>query len=152
MHDGTSIKKHDNNLESEVSKLKPLDLESKDDKKDQVEEPDSLISFETMESPVQTKIIRQPSPPPVLAEIQDLIPSTSPAVVDRDCGLTSNADGVICAEAPLELHIVRIFINFLCFSLIFWCPPPPLVSNLDFFWDVWLSPVLSGTWLELSGG
>ncbi|XP_027123253.1 AMSH-like ubiquitin thioesterase 1 [Coffea arabica] len=105
VHDGTSIKKHDNNLESEVSKLKPLDLESKDDKKDQVEEPDSLISFETMESPVQTKIIRQPSPPPVLAEIQDLIPSTSPAVVDRDCGLTSNADGVICAEAPLELHI-----------------------------------------------
>ncbi|KAL3529263.1 hypothetical protein ACH5RR_008585 [Cinchona calisaya] len=106
VEDGSSVKMGDISLEPEAPKVKPLELESKDNKTDQVEEPGSLISFETIESSVQRDIIRQPSPPPVLAEIQDLIPSTSPAVADGDCGLsTPSPDDLVCAEAPLELHI-----------------------------------------------
>ncbi|TKY44723.1 AMSH ubiquitin thioesterase 1 [Spatholobus suberectus] len=44
------------------------------------QEPPSLISFETTETPAQIEVIRQPSPPPVLAEVQDLVPAVSPCV------------------------------------------------------------------------
>lgn len=111
------MKKADKNLEPELPNLEPIEPESKDDKTHKVEEPAALISFETIESPVQTEIIRQPSPPPVLAEVQDLIPSTPVAEVES--GLKSSSpDGLICSEAPLELHIVRDFYA-LCVSLLF---------------------------------
>lgn len=71
-----------------------------------LEEPASLISFDTEESPLQSEIIRQPSPPPVLAEVQDLMPPASSPVDEVECGLVkSSPDGLICSEEPLQLHI-----------------------------------------------
>ncbi|KAK4350030.1 hypothetical protein RND71_029343 [Anisodus tanguticus] len=71
------------------------------------EEPASLISFDTEESPLQSEIIRQPSPPPVLAEVQDLMPTAAACPIDElECGLVkSSPDGLICSEDPLQLHI-----------------------------------------------
>ncbi|PQQ10715.1 AMSH-like ubiquitin thioesterase 1 isoform X1 [Prunus yedoensis var. nudiflora] len=57
-------------------------------------------------TPDHTKIIRQPSPPPVLAEVQDLIPAVSPQVPEVECGLeTLSSDDLLRAESPLQLHI-----------------------------------------------
>lgn len=71
-----------------------------------LEEPASLISFDTEESPLQSEIIRQPSPPPVLAEVQDLMPTAACPVDEVECGLVkSSPDGLICSEDPLQLHI-----------------------------------------------
>lgn len=67
---------------------------------------DSLISFEEIETPARVEIIRQPSPPPVLAEVQDLIPTVSPQVSEVECGVdVLSADESIRAESPLQLHI-----------------------------------------------
>ncbi|XP_052175140.1 AMSH-like ubiquitin thioesterase 1 [Diospyros lotus] len=69
------------------------------------EEPSSLISFEAMEAPLQTQIVRQPSPPPVLADVQDLIPESSP-VTEAGCIVEEPfPNGLISSESPLQLHI-----------------------------------------------
>nr|GMC89341.1 AMSH-like ubiquitin thioesterase 1 [Ipomoea batatas] len=93
-----------------------------------VEEPPSLISFETEESPKNTQVtqqsspspilaevqdlipppqvVRQPSPPPVLAEVQDLIPKSSPQVPETEGGLDNPMpDNLVRSEEPLQLHI-----------------------------------------------
>uniref|UniRef100_A0A5B7A598 MPN domain-containing protein n=2 Tax=Davidia involucrata TaxID=16924 RepID=A0A5B7A598_DAVIN len=69
------------------------------------EEPHSLISFETVETPLQMDIVRQPSPPPVLADVQDLIPALPP-VTEAEYGMENpEPDGLVCSESPLQLHI-----------------------------------------------
>lgn len=73
-----------------------------------IEDPDSMISFETIvETPsVATDIIRQPSPPPVLAELQDLVPAMSTEVTEAESGIGNlSKDGLVCSESPLQLHI-----------------------------------------------
>lgn len=80
------------------------------------EEPCSLISFETTEPPAHIEVIRQPSPPPVLAEVQDLIPAVSPQVSVAESGVEMlSTDEVVRAETPLQLHIVR-FLEILLVS------------------------------------
>lgn len=116
MENGIFIKKDEIKVGSQMPPLESAEPENKDCQITQVEEPGSLISFEAIESPLQTGITRQPSPPPVLADVQDLIPTTSPPVTDADCRLdNSSSDGLVCAEDPLELHIVRI--SRLCCSV-----------------------------------
>ncbi|KAJ6375813.1 hypothetical protein OIU77_000720 [Salix suchowensis] len=69
------------------------------------EEP-SLISFETKEIPVPPDVIRQPSPPPVLAEVQDLIPAMPPQVSEAEHKIdVSSPDDLVCSKSPLQLHI-----------------------------------------------
>ncbi|KAF9671374.1 hypothetical protein SADUNF_Sadunf12G0040700 [Salix dunnii] len=69
------------------------------------EEP-SLISFETKEIPVPPDVIRQPSPPPVLAEVQDLIPAMAPQVSEAEHKMdASMPDDLVCSKSPLQLHI-----------------------------------------------
>lgn len=105
---------------SELEKL-GLDLtQSNDDSQAcNTEELCSLISFETTEVPASTEIIRQPSPPPVLAEVQDLIPAVSSEVSTAESGVeTLSTDEVVCAESPLQLHIVR-FLNILLVYAVF---------------------------------
>lgn len=69
------------------------------------QEPPSLISFETSET--STQITRQPSPPPVLAEVQDLVPPVSPCVNEAGCKAEiPSSDSCVQAESPLQLHIV----------------------------------------------
>ncbi|KAK8470491.1 hypothetical protein PHAVU_004G156088 [Phaseolus vulgaris] len=71
------------------------------------QEPPSLISFETTETtPKVEVVIRQPSPPPVLAEVQDLVSAVSPCVHEAGCKAEiSSTDSCVHAEAPLQLHI-----------------------------------------------
>ncbi|RDX97633.1 AMSH-like ubiquitin thioesterase 1 [Mucuna pruriens] len=70
------------------------------------QEPPSLISFETTETSAQIEVIRQPSPPPVLAEVQDLVPAVSPCVNEAGCKTEiPSSDSCVHAEAPLQLHI-----------------------------------------------
>ena len=84
-----------------------------DNKMPQAEEPCSLISFESMETPLQIDIIRQPSPPPVLAEVQDLIPVSTPgSITESEYGMENPLpDGLVSSESPLELHIVSLSLS-----------------------------------------
>lgn len=82
-------------------------------------ETGSLISFENVEMPSPIEIVRQPSPPPVLAEVQDLIPAISPQVPEAECAQdTSLSDGFVHPEASMQLHIV----GFLTFVGSFYMP------------------------------
>lgn len=85
----------------ELGSLMPL---NNDKKMPQAEELASLISFDTVETEVNN--IRQPSPPPVLADVQDIIPTTSPPVTEVECGREDpSSDALSCSESPMELHI-----------------------------------------------
>lgn len=67
---------------------------------------DSLISFETIDEPRQPDIIRQPSPPPVLAEVQELMNPVPPLASETESeSVTSLSDGLVCSESPLQLHV-----------------------------------------------
>ncbi|XP_042505516.1 AMSH-like ubiquitin thioesterase 1 [Macadamia integrifolia] len=69
-------------------------------------EPPSLISLDVVETPVHTDIVRQPSPPPVLADVQDLMPTTSPQIVESGCAIDNSfQDELARTKSPLQLHI-----------------------------------------------
>ncbi|CAN4086694.1 unnamed protein product [Withania somnifera] len=71
-----------------------------------LEEPASMITFDSEELPLQSEIIRQPSPAPVLAEVQNLMPTAACPVDEVERGLVkSSPDVLICSEDPLQLHI-----------------------------------------------
>ncbi|XP_025701128.1 AMSH-like ubiquitin thioesterase 1 isoform X1 [Arachis hypogaea] len=73
-----------------------------------VKEAPSLISFEATKPPAQIEVVRQPSPPPVLAEVQDLVPAMSPHVDEAGCKADiPSSGGYVHAESPLQLHVVR---------------------------------------------
>lgn len=115
------------NSEHERPSLEPILTQSNDDGQMRRTEEPSLISFESTETPEPPQLIRQPSPPPVLAEVQDLIPAISPQVSEVESELeTLSSDEFLRAESPLELHIVRfVTIVFLMFAvssffLFFW--------------------------------
>ena len=128
--DGLAITNDYNNLEQERSRRESILTQNDNTQTHHTEGPCSLISFETTESPAQSDIIRQPSPPPVLAEVQDLIPAVSqpspnvlaevqdliPAVSSQvseaERGMeTSLQDNLVHAESPLQLHIVRLHLT-----------------------------------------
>ena len=89
--------------------LEPVVAVSENCQAQHAEEPVSLISFETTEVAAPTVVIRQPSPPPVLAEVQDLIPALSPQVEKEECKIEApTTDEIVRAETPLQLHIVRV--------------------------------------------
>lgn len=107
IEDEPTIKK-----DSSYSELETLGLEltksNDDNQAHNTEEPCNLISFETTEIPVCTEVIRQPSPPPVLAEVQDLIPAVSSQASVAESGVeVLSTDEILRAESPLQLHIVR---------------------------------------------
>ncbi|KAI3780254.1 hypothetical protein L2E82_10226 [Cichorium intybus] len=115
LENGASVEKTSNKLEHEKPSLESNIL-PKTNNQPNINELDSLISFEEkIETPVQLdNIIRQPSPPPVLAEVQDLVPTTSPLVNDTGTGSVNSTDGVVCSESPLELHIsTKLMDNFM---------------------------------------
>ncbi|XP_024020265.1 AMSH-like ubiquitin thioesterase 1 [Morus notabilis] len=94
-------------LEHERLPLESTPTQTNDDNHtSQIEESCSLISFEETETPARLEVIRQPSPPPVLAEVQDLIPAVSSQMSEAECGVdVLSADESIRAESPLQLHI-----------------------------------------------
>ncbi|XP_022866126.1 AMSH-like ubiquitin thioesterase 1, partial [Olea europaea var. sylvestris] len=75
------MRKDDDNLERERFTLESVVLPAKENQTFQTQEIDSLISFETVDSLPQEEIIKQPEPPPVLADVQDLIPRSTPDLV-----------------------------------------------------------------------
>ncbi|CAK7349709.1 unnamed protein product [Dovyalis caffra] len=121
--DELSVKSELSSSEPERSSLEPILTMHDDNQMHRDEEPCSLISFEATETPKPPTVIRQPSPPPVLAEVQDLIPATPPqlsvpAEVQDLVPATppqlseaehkvdiSSPDGLVCPESPLQLHI-----------------------------------------------
>ncbi|CAK8534132.1 unnamed protein product [Lathyrus sativus] len=98
--------------DSSIAELHKLDLnsiptESEDSQPQHTQESPSLISFEaTEETSAQIEILRQPSPPPVLAEVHDLVPSMSPHINEAGCKAEiPSSDSSVHAESPLQLHI-----------------------------------------------
>ncbi|KAJ1379520.1 USP8 dimerization domain [Sesbania bispinosa] len=84
----------------------PPSLISEDSQPQPAQEPPSLISFEATETPAQIEVIRQPSPPPVLAEVQDLVPAVSPHINEAGCKAEiPSSNNCVHAESPLQLHI-----------------------------------------------
>ncbi|XP_027341111.1 AMSH-like ubiquitin thioesterase 1 isoform X2 [Abrus precatorius] len=106
LEDG-SLNKKDNSISEHGSDLESILTQSEEDCQAQhADEAPSLISFETTEIPSQIEVIRQPSPPPVLAEVQDLVPAVSPHVNEDGCKTEIPAsDSFIRSESPLQLHI-----------------------------------------------
>ncbi|KAG4991990.1 hypothetical protein GLYMA_09G183100v4 [Glycine max] len=108
-----SLKKKDNSIaEHHKSELASILTQSEDcqlqphPQPEPDQEPPSLISFETTETSAQIEVIRQPSPPPVLAEVQDLVPAVSPCVNEAGCKTEiPSLDNSVHAEDPLQLHI-----------------------------------------------
>ncbi|KAL6007516.1 hypothetical protein ACLOJK_033014 [Asimina triloba] len=71
----------------------------------QAEQPSPMTTLNTLESS-HMDVVRQPTPPPVLAEIQDLVPVTSLQDTDSRTGPENSfQDALIHSEKPLELHI-----------------------------------------------
>ena len=108
MVDG-SLTKNDNSIsEQHKSDLESILTQSDDCKAKHADEAPSLISFEATEIPAQIEVTRQPSPPPVLAEVQDLVPAMLPHVIEEGCKTEiPMSDSIVRAESPLQLHIVR---------------------------------------------
>ncbi|KAG5009404.1 hypothetical protein JHK87_017919 [Glycine soja] len=108
-----SLKKKDNSIaEHHKSELDSILTQSEDcqphpqPQPQHDQEPPSLISFETTETSAQIEVIRQPSPPPVLAEVQDLVPAVSPCVNEAGCKTEiPSSDSSVHVEAPMQLHI-----------------------------------------------
>ncbi|CAH2036176.1 unnamed protein product [Thlaspi arvense] len=81
-------------------------------KKDYTDELSSMISFEEPEGVNDNNIIRQPSPPPVLAEVQDLVPALCPEVREAECNIENPLpDESLRSESPLELHIATAMMD-----------------------------------------
>lgn len=116
LENGASVEKVTSKLEHEKASLDSI-ITPKTNNQPHIKELDSLISFEEKVEtppPIQLDIIRQPSPPPVLAEVQDLIPTTSPLVNDTGPVSANSTDGVVVSESPLELHIsTKLMDNFM---------------------------------------
>lgn len=101
-----------NDKDNSIPELHKSDLDSiltqiEDSQPQHAQESPSLISFEETETSAQIEIIRQPSPPPVLAEVQDLVPAVSPHINEAGYKTEmSSSDSCVHAESPLQLHIV----------------------------------------------
>ncbi|TKY60937.1 AMSH ubiquitin thioesterase 1 [Spatholobus suberectus] len=101
------LNKNDNSIsEQHRSDLESILTQSDNCQAKHADEAPSLISFEATEIPAQIEVIRQPSPPPVLAEVQDLVPAVSPHVNEEGCKTEiPTSDSIVHAESPLQLHI-----------------------------------------------
>lgn len=104
------MNKKDNSIsEHNRSDLESILTQSEDCQAQHADEAPSLISFEATEIPAHLEVIRQPSPPLVLAEVQDLVPAVSPHVDEAGCKTeTQLSDSSLRGESPLQLHIVRV--------------------------------------------
>lgn len=104
IEDGVAAIKDDSTLIGEKPRLQPALEPSNDSQKPQVDDQ-PMISFETSDVP-DTVIVKQPSPPPVLAEVQDLIPAEAPLVAEKHDTMDGLLqDSLLQPESPMELHI-----------------------------------------------
>lgn len=114
-----TIEKDLGNVEKERSDTDSICTQNEDHQIHNAMETGSLISFDKVETPAPIEIVRQPSPPPVLAEVQDLIPAMSTQVPEVECARdTSLSDGFVHPEASMQLHIVS-FPTFVCWFILY---------------------------------
>ncbi|KAG7594512.1 JAB1/MPN/MOV34 metalloenzyme domain [Arabidopsis thaliana x Arabidopsis arenosa] len=100
------------NDEPERPIVEPSVASSENIQKNYTEELSSMISFEDPESLTDNNLIRQPSPPPVLAEVQDLVPALCPEVREPECIIENSLpDESLRSESPLELHIATTMMD-----------------------------------------
>ncbi|CAO2826994.1 unnamed protein product [Amaranthus hypochondriacus] len=104
IEDGVPSRKDGNAFDCEKPKLQSK-LEPSSDNQMPPDDEQPMISFETSDVS-DTVIIKQPSPPSVLAEVLDLIP-TEPTLVSEkhDAVDTPFQDSFLQPESPMELHI-----------------------------------------------
>ncbi|XP_027922215.1 AMSH-like ubiquitin thioesterase 1 [Vigna unguiculata] len=104
--DGSLSEKDNSISEQQRSDVESFLTPSDNFQEKRADEAPSLISFEATEIPTPIQVIRQPSPPPVLAEVQDLIPAVSPHVIEEGCiKEIPTSDSIVRGESPLQLHI-----------------------------------------------
>ncbi|CAN6451592.1 unnamed protein product [Victoria cruziana] len=73
--------------------------------------PTTIASL--MEEPMHLEIYRQPSPPPVRADVQDLIPAP-PAIDERGGSTKSLQDDLVNSGSPLQVHVpVKMMEDFM---------------------------------------
>lgn len=105
IEDAPPDEKVPNNIASELACLELSLRQDNDGQRSLSTEPSAMISFEPSES-LDTTIVRQPSPPPVLADVQDLIPiDPSPITEVQDLKNEPFPDSLVSPESPMELHI-----------------------------------------------
>uniref|UniRef100_A0A1D1Z7D3 AMSH-like ubiquitin thioesterase 1 n=1 Tax=Anthurium amnicola TaxID=1678845 RepID=A0A1D1Z7D3_9ARAE len=79
------------------------------------EEQCPVITTDVAETPMKLEVIRQPSPPPVLADVQDLVAETAIPSAQGANSISREAeslqDELLRAESPLELHISAILMD-----------------------------------------
>lgn len=103
-----TIEKDSNKSEPEKSALESVLSLNDGGQSLHAEESFPTFTSETTEAPVQINIIRQPSPPPVLADVHDLMSITSTQVTDLTSGPEKSfQDELVRPESPLQLHFVR---------------------------------------------
>lgn len=101
--DKSKAVKDNDTSENLISALEVLSLH--DDRTEPTAEPSPMIDLDATETPPMMDITREPSPPPVLAEVQDMITVTS-QVSDSISGETILLqDELVQAESPLQVHI-----------------------------------------------
>ncbi|XP_031406827.1 AMSH-like ubiquitin thioesterase 1 [Punica granatum] len=115
VEDKPATKEDSSNSEKEAPSLNLVPVVEEVSKVPRAEEEHLMISFDATESTVETKIIRQPSPPPVLAEVQDLIAPASGQLAEPQNGMDNPPrEDYICSETPLQLHIsTKLMENFM---------------------------------------
>ncbi|XP_021727742.1 AMSH-like ubiquitin thioesterase 1 [Chenopodium quinoa] len=105
MEDGVAANKDESTVDCEKPILQPTIEPSSDSSQKPQDDEKPMISFEEPDVP-ETVIVKQPSPPPVLAEVQDLIPSEPPLKTEKlDTMDSSLQDSLLQSESPMELHI-----------------------------------------------
>lgn len=77
----------------------------------QSEEPSSLITFDVTDTTPMTDIIRQPSPPPVRTEVQDLEAVSSEVSHCASGQTVSFQDEIVRTDSPLQVHISTILMD-----------------------------------------
>lgn len=101
---GTAVRKEDSTLDCDKPSLERI-LECNDDSQKPQPKEQPMISFETSDVP-DTVIIKQPTPPAALAEVQDLIPAEHALGIEKqDVTDGCSPDGFLRPESPMELHI-----------------------------------------------
>ncbi|XP_008797799.2 AMSH-like ubiquitin thioesterase 1 [Phoenix dactylifera] len=75
-----------------------------DDRTAPTAEPSPMINLDAAGTPMMD-ITREPSPPPVLAEVQDMVPVASEVSNSLSGQTVSLQDELVQTESPLEVHI-----------------------------------------------
>ncbi|PKA49242.1 AMSH-like ubiquitin thioesterase 1 [Apostasia shenzhenica] len=105
VQDATAAVKENDSSDQEKSVLEEI-LSLHDGRASKhAEEPCSLISFDDTEVPAKMDLIRDPSPPPICAEVDEFNAIISPVSNSFPEHASLYKDELVQSESPLEVHI-----------------------------------------------